>query len=244
MIGTWWAMAWRTSSRTAGLWDATKPSRVTRTNSSGNRETNPEWARLATSTPPLSSPYFLMSPTTNAGTLCRCCMASTRRIALSIGFIATTTCPASADIPPARQHQPQTPTTRCCPAAVAGTGTRPCRLDTTVRGTAAPRYAVPLLPSGKRSGCWAYRTAVADRPRSLRAPQIAFTLAAWRWPGRVLLRPSSTARKISPIPVSHDLGRVAAPELQHQTSELLARQCRGGEHGRVGAGSSAERQEP
>jgi len=33
-------------------------------------------------------------------------------------------------------------------AAMAGTDTRPCRLDATVGGTAARRYAVPLLPSG------------------------------------------------------------------------------------------------
>jgi hypothetical protein len=40
---------------------------VTRSSSRGNKETKPEWARLAASTPPLSSPYFLMTPTTNAG---------------------------------------------------------------------------------------------------------------------------------------------------------------------------------
>ena len=34
-----------------------------------NKETKPEWARLAASTPPLSSPYFLMIPNTNADAL-------------------------------------------------------------------------------------------------------------------------------------------------------------------------------
>src|SRR5260221_3939065 len=60
---------------------------VTRTSSSGNNETKPEWARLAASTPPLSSPYFLMTPNTNADAWWRCCAASTRRIARSIAFI-------------------------------------------------------------------------------------------------------------------------------------------------------------
>src|SRR5215470_4188268 len=108
MIGTWWAMACRTWWRTAGSLDATRPSRVTSTSSSGNRETNPEWARLAASTPPLSSPYFLISPKTNAVVLCRCCAASTRRITLSIGFIRTTCLrPARTRLPAdaARKHE-------------------------------------------------------------------------------------------------------------------------------------------
>lgn len=40
------------------------------------------------STPPLSSPYFLTTPNTNAAGVNRCCAASTRRITRSTGFIA------------------------------------------------------------------------------------------------------------------------------------------------------------
>src|SRR5262249_25197492 len=78
------------------------------------RATNAEWARLATSTPPLSSPYFLISPKTNAVTLCRCCTASTRRTAFSTGFIA------DHHLPPAHNpHCPPAPQANTPPAAAS-----------------------------------------------------------------------------------------------------------------------------
>src|ERR1700722_9390939 len=43
---------------------------------------------LGTSTPPLSSPYFLTTPKTNAGGVNRCWVASTFLSAFSTGFIA------------------------------------------------------------------------------------------------------------------------------------------------------------
>ena len=43
---------------------------------------------LETSTPPLSSPYFLITPKTNAGGVNRCWVVSTFRSAFSTGFIA------------------------------------------------------------------------------------------------------------------------------------------------------------
>src|SRR5262249_55480543 len=49
-----------------------------------------EYARLATSTPPLSSPYFFTTPMTNASGAYRCCLASTHRPARSTGFITPT----------------------------------------------------------------------------------------------------------------------------------------------------------
>ena len=44
---------------------------------------------FAASTPPLSSPYFLITPKMNAETRWRCCAASTRRITRSTGFMRT-----------------------------------------------------------------------------------------------------------------------------------------------------------
>ena len=52
--------------RSSGSPAATRPSTVDRISSSGNTETRAEWARLEASVPPLSSPYFLTTPTTNA----------------------------------------------------------------------------------------------------------------------------------------------------------------------------------
>lgn len=52
------ATAFRTCWRSAGFPEVTRPRAVTRTSSSGNRATKDAWARLAASTPPLSSPYY------------------------------------------------------------------------------------------------------------------------------------------------------------------------------------------
>src|SRR5215471_17989 len=72
---------------------------LTKISSSGNRVMKLEYARLATSTPPASSPYFFITPKTNAAGVNRCCTRSAHRITRSIGFIThpilpCLTCPA------------------------------------------------------------------------------------------------------------------------------------------------------
>ena len=89
IAGNWVLTAASTWACRAGELDATWTSTVTRMSSSGNTETNAEWAMFAASTPPLSSPYFLITPKMNAETRWRCCAASTRRIARSTGFMRT-----------------------------------------------------------------------------------------------------------------------------------------------------------
>ena len=76
ICGTWLATAWMTLSRNDASTDAARPSTVTRTSSSGNSAMKLEYARLATSTPPLSSPYFLTTPNTKAVGVKRCWIAS------------------------------------------------------------------------------------------------------------------------------------------------------------------------
>src|ERR1700735_5126639 len=87
IAGTCLATVFSTSARKAGFTAATRPRAVTRISSSGNNDTNAEYARFETSTPPLSSPYFLMTPYTNAVGVNRRCVWSTARIARSTGFI-------------------------------------------------------------------------------------------------------------------------------------------------------------
>src|SRR5260370_41696904 len=105
---------------------------VTRTSSSGNNETKPEWARLAASTPPLSFPYFLMTPNTNAGAWGRCCAASTRRIARSIAFIgdehlSSPLTPALPGSAAGKPPQPAGPPRRRPPRVAKQAGTSACK---------------------------------------------------------------------------------------------------------------------
>src|SRR5260370_20382847 len=86
--GTCLATALRALVRNDGLTEAIRPRIETRTSSSGNRETKAEYAKLEARAPPLSSPYFFTTPTTNAVGVYRCCTASIRRIARSTRFIA------------------------------------------------------------------------------------------------------------------------------------------------------------
>src|ERR1035441_2857903 len=85
--GTLSATAFSTSALNAGSTEATRPRIVTSTSSNGNSDTKAEYARLETSTPPLSSPYFLITPKTNAVGVYRRCPASTFLITRSTGFI-------------------------------------------------------------------------------------------------------------------------------------------------------------
>src|ERR1022692_1808901 len=98
--GTWWATAFSTWVLTDGSTEAISPRIVTSTSSNGNSETKAEYARLETSTPPLSSPYFLITPKTNAVGVCRCCAASTFLITRSTGFIRAHLAVASATAAP------------------------------------------------------------------------------------------------------------------------------------------------
>ena len=90
ICGTWLATASMTLCRKAASTEAARPSTVTRTSSRGNRARKLEYARLATRTPPLSSPYFLNTPNTKDVGVKRCWVASIRRITRSTGFTATT----------------------------------------------------------------------------------------------------------------------------------------------------------
>src|SRR5690349_748842 len=89
MAGNWLLTAFSTLACRAGELAATWTSTVTRISSSGNTDTKAENAMFAASTPPLSSPYFLITPKMNADTRCRCCAVSTRRITRSTGFMRT-----------------------------------------------------------------------------------------------------------------------------------------------------------
>ena len=101
--GNWPATALSTCSRKLALTEAASPSTVVRMSSSGKSETNAEYARLEASTPPLSSPYFLLTPNTKAaGMPLRA--ASTRRITRSTGFI-TPPAPRRAWTAPDRPRQ-------------------------------------------------------------------------------------------------------------------------------------------
>src|SRR5579862_795963 len=91
--GTCPATALRAWARNEGLTEATRPRIVTSTKSSGNMETKAEYARLETSTPPLSSPNFFTTPNTNAVGVERRCQASTVLMDFSTGFIALTPLP-------------------------------------------------------------------------------------------------------------------------------------------------------
>ena len=65
-----------------------------------------EYARLATSTPPLSSPYFLTTPNTKAVGVKRCWIASILRMTRSTGFTATTRLRRGQELPPAIPAKP------------------------------------------------------------------------------------------------------------------------------------------
>src|SRR5215470_848197 len=78
MAGNWLLTAFSTVARRAGELAATWTSTVTRISSSGNTATKAEKAMFAARTPPLSSPYFLITPKTKAETRCCCCAVSTR----------------------------------------------------------------------------------------------------------------------------------------------------------------------
>src|ERR1017187_8399823 len=98
--GTLSATAFSTSALNAGSTEATRPRIVTSTSSNGNSDTKAEYARLETSTPPLSSPYFLITPKTNAVGVYRRCSASTFLITRSTGFIRAHLAVASATAAP------------------------------------------------------------------------------------------------------------------------------------------------
>src|SRR5689334_6534999 len=85
---------------------ATSPRIVDRISSSGNTDTRAEWARLEASVPPLSSPYFLTTPTTNETGVYRCWVASTRRMPRSNTFIPAAWLLALT-APDQRQDKPQ-----------------------------------------------------------------------------------------------------------------------------------------
>src|SRR5580658_6295567 len=91
--GTWPATAFSTSALNDSSTEAIRPRIVTSTSSSGNMDTNAEYARLETSTPPLSSPYFFTTPKTNAVGVKRRCVWSTFLSAFSTGFTAPASLP-------------------------------------------------------------------------------------------------------------------------------------------------------
>ena len=84
------ATALMTSCRKAASTEAARPSTVTRISSRGNSARKEEKARFETRTPPLSSPYFLVTPNAKAAGVERCWVASILRITRSTGFTATT----------------------------------------------------------------------------------------------------------------------------------------------------------